>query len=139
MINVTVITKALQAIFKASEDAQDFKAIERSNIPNRDMGHTPWLGIYRSKVEYDPHTIGSGRSWKAQVEIILLLQVATFESGEASEELLEEQLQKVQQILLAKKKVGNTVDQLVSMSVEYFFNNESDESFNYQQAEVTVT
>ena len=139
MINVTDITKELHSIFIASVGAKDFKAIERGNIPNRDMSYTPWLGIYRRKVSYDPHSIGNNRSWKAEVELGLLLQVSSFEDGEASEDVLEEQLQKVQTILLANKKINGKVDQLIGMSVEYFFNDDEDESFTYQQAEVVIT
>ena len=139
MINITNITKALQTIFTDAVSIQDFAAIERGNIPNRDMSHTPWLGIYRRKVEYDPFSIGGSRSWKAQVEIGILLQVASFADGEDVEDKLEAQLQNVQEVLLANKKVNSTVDQLIGMSVEYFFNDEDDESYTFQQAEIVVT
>jgi len=139
MINITDITKALHDIFKTSVTMQDFASIERGNIPNRDMSHTPWLGIYRRKVEYDPFTLGGSRSWKAKVEIGLLVQVASFSDGEDVEDKLEVQIQNVQKILIDNKKVDNTVDQLIGVYVEYFFNDESDESYTYQQAEIVIT
>lgn len=139
MINVTTITKAIESIFKNNPIADKFKGIERGNVPNIDMGGTPWLGIYRRKVDYDPHTIGGNRSWKGLVEIGLLVQAASLDDGSDAEDILEELLKEVHEVLLANKTLNNTVNRLTGLSVTYFFNDEQDTSFAYQQAEVILT
>jgi len=139
MINVTNITKAIEDIFKKDPISDKFKSIERGNIPNKDIGHTPWLGIYRRKVDYDPHTIGGNRSWKGTVELGLLVQAASFKDGEDAEDILEDLLQSIQAVILNNKKLNGTVDMLTGLGVEYFFNDEDDPSFTYQQAEIILT
>lgn len=139
MINVTNITKAIESIFKEDPISDKFKGIERGNVPNIDAGHTPWLGIYRRRVDYDPHTIGGARSWKGNVEIGLLVQASSFDSGGTTEDILENLLKDVHAVLLKNKKLKGTVDRLVGMAVEYFFNDNNDTSFAYQQAEIILT
>lgn len=139
MINVTNITKAMHSILEDAPLLQGIKRIVRGDTPNNDPSFTPWLGVYRRRVVYDPHSIGGSRSWKANVEIALMLQVANIKSGENVEDIIEEYIQNINAVLLENKKLNNTVDQLVGFSIEYFFNDENEPTFTYQQAEIVVT
>lgn len=138
MINASEKTKALETIL--NNGLADNYTVERSEYINMDQARTPWVGIYRGTLTYDTATLGRGaNNWKAQFDIRLIVQAATYESGEVAEELLEEYIKEVLDLVVADKTFSSTIGMVTGIDINYSYNEVESESLYFQNAEITVT
>jgi len=140
MINFAEISEELHNIIKNDAQVDDyFSYITRGEMVNQDPGSTPWLGVYRKSIDYDPHTIGSNRPWKAEVQLTVLVQAASLRNGEDAEIRLEEGVQRVISAINNNKNLNDKVLMLTAINVEYAYNPEMSEDMAYQMGEITLT
>lgn len=139
MINFTVITKALEMQFKNAPKMQDF-IISRGGILNLNSGNTPWVGIYRNTVLYEPKSLGRGaRNWKTDIEIRLIVQATNLESPEKAEEELEEALENTIDSIELDRSIDKTVGVINGYEVTNYSYAEMEEAtLAFQQAEIII-
>lgn len=138
-INVATISNALKTQLENSSFMTDFVAIERGQIANQEPAHTPWCCIYRSSVEYDPHTLGPAvNAWKGIVEFVIVVQAAAMTGGSDAEDTIEAAVKNVMDALFEDKTINNNVDMLTGLNVDYNFDSNEEETMIYQQADITV-
>ncbi len=142
MINFSDITKAVEEILihGLKQKSADYR-VKRSAYINMDHSLTPWVGIYRGTLEYNPATLGSDlNSWKGLLKLRLVVQSSSGSDngGEQAEERLEEYVQDVLNVMLADKQWGNTVAMVVGISIEYSYNETESESLYFQEAHITL-
>lgn len=143
-INTSVITKKLLDILRSHPSLQDIKSILRSDFVNDNPDLAPWIGIYRTRMSYEPRTLGKGFSsnWQGILEIQILVQEVSYGTGEETEVLLEDLVQKIMHILFLNDTIGGTVDMIVRFGWEYQFQpnmeEESSKAF-FQMGILTLT
>ena len=138
-INVSAITSALKTQLTNSAFMTDFVAIERGQIANQEPGNTPWCCIYRSSVEYDPHTLGpASNSWKGIVTLEIVVQAVSMKSEEDAEDTIEAAVTSVLNAIYEDKTISNNVDMLTGLNVDYSFDSNEEETMLYQQANIEV-
>lgn len=143
-INTSVITKKLFDILRLDASLQDIKSILRSDFVNDNPDLAPWIGIYRTRMSYEPRTLGKGFSsnWQGILEIQILIQEVSYDSGEQAEILLEDLVQKVMHTLFNNDTIGGTVDMIVRFNWEYQFQPSMEEETSkafFQMGILTLT
>jgi len=145
MIDVGTITASLEASFKASSTlaAHGFNSqtIQRGDFVNKDPHRAPWLGIYRTRVAYDPRSLGRGNNcaWETTVTLRLLVQATHLQSGSACEDRLEDYIKDVLDVVWADPTWTNTVDMVEAFDVEYSYKEDDTASIYFQWAMITIT
>lgn len=116
-LNISVITAGISALLtKALPQLTVERSAEVNELPHR----CPWVGIYRSGVEYPLRTLGMGSGFRGQrINLVLMVQNSDATSGEECEERLEELIVNVIGALLSDPTLNNTVDGLDEFSVQY--------------------
>ena len=142
MINIADITTALQAQLTADVTVSEFLAspIVRGGLINNDAGMTPWIGIYRGAVNYEPRTLGRGLStYEAYPSVRIIVQETSMDSGEDCENLLEGRVKSVLDAVLADPTIGGTVDMVTGFGVEYGYVETDRETLYFQSAIITIS
>lgn len=138
-INVSAITAALKAQLEGSSFMTGFVAIERGQIANSSPAHTPWCCIYRSGVEYDPHTLGpAANAWKGILTLEIVVQAVAMNGEEAAEDSIESAVTSVLNAVYEDKTIDGNVEMMTGLSVEYTFDSSEEETMIYQQANIEV-
>lgn len=122
-INVAEVSKALVAMLTEDAGMSDLNtAVSRSEVINEDPGMCPWVGVYRSLVQFQPRTLGTGSlggSMLQLIDMVLVAQQSDGTSGEQCEDRLEELLAALNSAVLADPTVRANVHTIRDMSVTY--------------------
>ena len=136
MINFSIITAAVEKILR---DGLSGYSIERNEKRNEDPSIAAqgkgWIGIYRGRLIYDPHTTGN-RPWKVGVEVIVEAQAAHMGSGEDVEAAITAAENEILNVLNNNKNLDRTVLHTMGYEIAYEYNTQ--EEFYYQSALITV-
>jgi hypothetical protein len=120
-VDVADIVKAVQK--RLQDDVRINSAsvkVERSADQNSDPNSCPWIGIYRSSVQYQQRQLVGVSGFQAQrVGLILLVAEADQGTPEACEDALEELVRNVLSALFTDTTLGNVVQNLQEVSVDY--------------------
>ena len=138
MINAATITKAVTAMLKAG--LSDEYKVERGEYINMDYGKTPWVGVYRGTLDYNPSTLGRGNNnWKADFAVRIIVQASSFKN-EASvvEDLLESYIEDVLAIITSDSTLGGSVAMTKGVKVAYSYNEQESENVYFQNAEIEI-
>ena len=139
MINVADITSGV--ITQLSNDvdvAAVFKFIERAEYINTDPSRTPWCGVYRQQLTFDPRTLGRGaQNWLAQVHLDIVVQ-AHADGGLKAEDALGDALQRVLAALINDLTFGGTVEMIKQYSVEFDYQRTDSATLDFQQAIISL-
>jgi len=125
MINVSTITASLETTFKAdptlATDGFRSATIKRGEYVNMDPDLTPWLGIYRTRVGYNPRSLGRGNNceWQGEVTIRLLIQASHTQGGDDCETRLEQYVKDVLDATWSDPTWAGVVDMVTGIDVEY--------------------
>ena len=140
LINVAEITEALYAQLKAdAATAALFNTIARGTYVNQDANATPWIGVYRAKVEYDPATLGTRISqWRARVKLRLVIQATSIIGGDVAQDAIEAAAATALDAVFADKTLGGAVDMLVGMDTTYSYQESEQETMLFQQMDVEL-
>lgn len=139
-IKFSNITQALQTAFENDNNTKNY-TIVRSESVNADPTNAAggWLGIYRSRVDYDPRTLGKGgRNFRGDVFILLVAQITSLESGEDAEDRLEEMVENIIQVVFNDLSVKSTLSTITGLTVTYSYNRTKEASMYFQEAIIEV-
>ncbi len=141
MINFSEITRALVTQLENYEDVINLSpVIERGEYVNVDPDRTLWIGVYRSKANYTPRTLGrSISSFQNVSSIEILVQESSMLSGADCEDRLEDAVRRVLDGVLSDMTIGGTVDMVNDFEIEYLYNETVIESVYFQAAVITVS
>lgn len=141
MLNFATITASLESTFESDADlsASGF-LVERGDYVNMDPNRTPWLGIYRTDIDYTPRSLGRhSQSWEGTVTLKLLVQASHTQSGAACEDRLEGYIKNVLDAVWTDPTWTNVVDMVTAMKVEYSYKEDETASLYFQWAMITIT
>lgn len=138
-LNVAKITAGLQQQIKNhSSCAGVIKFVERGEYINKLEARTPWVGVYRAKLVFDPRTLGRGaQNWRCQVHIDIVVQ-AHDNGGEKAEDKLGDALDRVLTALLSDLTFGGQVEMLLQYSIEFDYQRTKSSTLDFQQAVITL-
>jgi len=137
MLNMKDITTAAKDLLE--QNLQDYTIVRNAqrnmdaNIAAMGKG---WIGVYRGRIDYTPHTVGGNTPYLAEVEVIIEVQAASMESGADAEDRLQDAEQDVLNILNDNKKLSGYVNQNMGYDIEYEFN--ADETIWHHAAIITA-
>lgn len=139
LLNTASVTAALVTLISEHPDVMGrFKTIERGEYINKDPAITPWCGVYRTTVSYEPKQLGHhAQTWKSLLTIKLVVQ-AHAGTGQQAEDDLEDAVQRVMTAVLSDLTIGNTVEMLKTLNIEYSYDETQSETLDYQWAFVTL-
>lgn len=127
--NVAIVTGAI--VERLVNDARLAEAtVERSAELNEIPGRCPWIGVYRSGVEYPLRTLGMGSGWRQQrIDLMVFVQHSDGTSGEECEDRLEGLIVDVISVLLSDPTLGGAVDTLDEFTVKYLDYSQTDAGY----------
>jgi len=140
MMDYGDISKAIQdqlvgnSTFKAILRNQ---SVSRGEFLNSESRFTPWAGVYRGKIKFEPMTLGSVQNWEFKGEVRVLLQVSNKESGEKCEDTLEDFVKAAHDAILSDTTIGGTVDIVTGFEVEYSYKEDERSGLHFQLATIT--
>ena len=144
MINSAVVSAAL--LVQLQESAGIVSSwpnitIERSEYINESSSRTPWVGVYRQAKNYSPRTLGRhSKTWEGEVNVMVIVQHASFASGADAEDKLEELLQDVEKAIVDDTTIGGTLEILTGLVVNYSYRiADGTNNVYFQQATIEIT
>ena len=143
MINFTDITKAVKEVLDEYNTSNKPYVITRNQRQNQDknIASQGWIGIYRNKVEYEPHS--TGFRYQTTVEIRLEVQVADFQSPEGCEERLEELIEFIMNACTQESNIREPfkgyVQHITGFDIDYDDNYAEVSSVHYQFATIIIS
>lgn len=130
MIHVNSVTAGLYSLLSSdSVLVSSGYTIEEGETFNREINHTPWVGLYYGDMTIAAHTIGGDRPWQAELDLFLYVQEGSHRSGLEATRLLAKAQSRVLEVLDANKTIGDTVLMLTSMVVSPFQRDLRDDSW----------
>lgn len=139
-VNVGTVSDAIIAWLKTWPALLDMGAtIEDSEPVNNRADRCPWVGVYRSRADFVPRTLGLGAGYRMQrISFALALTAASSDSGKDCKDRLELLVQAVVSALCTNESISGTVQTLDDLSVVYSNYALVGASF-FQEAIVSVT
>lgn len=141
LINTAELTDKLVKLIAEHPEviAGGFKEIVRGEYVNKDPAQTPWCGVYRTEVRYEPKVLGHhSRSWQALLTVKLVVQ-AHAATGAAAEDACEDAVQRVMAAVLSDLTVYTKVEMLKNVSIEYSYDETTSSTLDFQWAFITLT
>ena len=121
MIHVNSVTSALFTLMSSdSVLVSSGFTVQEGEAFNRDINHTPWVGLYYGEMTIDPHTLGGDRPWQAQIDLFLYVQAGSHLSGQEVTRALARSQSRVLDAVNADKTLGGAVQMLDSITVAPF-------------------
>lgn len=143
MINFSNITGAIKTLLESDSDLVT-TSIDIADIQITSENHVgdAQISIFRGILDYTPRTLGrSPQSYNAVGEVIIAVQTANLESGEAAEISNENIVKSVLDTLTGDTtRWGCTIDNILSINVTYDFSMEPEDhpSLYYHLATLTI-
>ena len=138
MINLNTVSKALFDQIAAYQPVKDFDPILcHGEFVGVDPNKTPWIGVFRDSIRHAPRTLGHNQ-WRSEMTFKIVVQAASFESGEDCQILLDSYVREVTASILSDLTFSGAVDMTTLASVDYNYVETDRESLYYQSAIITV-
>lgn len=121
-VDVSAITRGVETLLKGDIELLGAN-VERCAEINKDPALCPWIGIYKSMIEYPhrgmgaPDNIAGLRS--QETSLLLIVQHSDGKGGAECEDLLEGLLQKILTTLLSNRTLGGVVETVDQFVVRY--------------------
>lgn len=136
MINFKDITQAIETLLNQNLTGYTItRNARRNSSPDIAAQNKGWIGIYRNAISYEPYGTGS-QKWMTKIAIDVEIQVANMESGEKTEDQLQDAEKEVLDLLTANKTIGGTVAMTNGYEINYEFN--ADEEIYFHSAIITI-
>lgn len=145
MINAATITASLQDTLRADPTLAGlgFQSgrILRGDIVNKNPNVTPWLGIFRTGIDYAPGSLGRGNpdAWDGTITLRLLVQASHMRSGAECEDRLESYIKAALDAVWTDPTWSNVVDMVTRINVKYSYKEDDESTIYFQWALVTIT
>ena len=118
MIHVNSVTSALYTMLSSDGVlVSSGFTIQEGEALNRNVHHTPWLGVYYGAMTIAPHTLGSDQPWNAELELLLYVQEGSHRSGQEATQLLGSAQTRVLDVVNGDKTLAGTVNMLTALTV----------------------
>lgn len=140
MIDVSDIVKAFTDMLNSNADfiSELYTGeVYRGDYVNMDPDRTPWAGVYKGTVSFEPRTLGSINNWEAKPNIRLIIQTTDLASAEKCEDALNALIKKAVDVVNDDMTLKNTVDMVVGFNVEYGYIETELDTLHFQSAIVT--
>lgn len=118
MIDVSSVTAAAYTLL--SSDAVLVSSgftVQEGEALNRNVERTPWVGVYTGALNLEPHTLGPGRPWRAELELLVYVQERSHRSGQEATRLLGRAQARVLEALRTDTTLGGAVTALAALAV----------------------
>lgn len=139
MINLSTVTKAVEALFKDAPTLKTYTVV-RGKYINDDPGISKWIGIYKGSIKSRPKTIGRGvAGFKSEMTIKIIVQAYGVVHTIDIDSLLDERIDLVTDVIDENKNLGGTVDSVVGYDVEYRYSEGDDITMAFQLAIITIS
>ena len=138
-MNISTVTKALQEQIQNDPEVQSFlkQDVLRDEYVNNDPNRTPWICVYKGKIDFEPVTIGYG-SFEATPSPRVMVQATSLKSGEDCSNKLDDYVDKILDAIKKDKTIGGTVDILLSYTIEYGYLETDRTTLAFQSAIITL-
>lgn len=135
LLNTADVTAALVDLLNSHPDTMGYlKNIERGEYVNKDPALTPWCGVYRTEINYEPRQLGHhARTWLSLLTVKLVVQ-AHAGTGPDTEDELENTVQRVMTAVLSDLTIGGTVEMLKKMNIQYSYDETNSSTLDFQWA-----
>lgn len=140
MINFNEITNAIKSILEGNLAVREFtngRNIVQGEVINYDPNQTPWIGIYRGSVNYEPRTLGSDNNWEGFPSVKIIVQATDIKSASRCEAALEGYVKIVIDAMLEDTTLKGTVDIITSFDVEQGYIETDRNTTYFQGASIT--
>ena len=133
------INAGIEAAIRGAEYFQGW-TIERGVFVNDSPDLTPWCGIYRREVTYETLNLGQNTptAWEGIATMAVVLQRSGYD-GTAVENELEDDIKQALLVVLTSGFVQDFVDRVINVRVTYNYEDEREDSFNFQSAFIEIT
>ena len=144
MINTAAITAALKSQIEknlplTTADQRSYR-VERGQTLNVTPDATPWVGVYRDTVHYEPRTLGrAANHLMATVTLRVLVLAATTRDGEDLDDLIGEYVKDVLDAIETDETIGGTVNAIMETVVDQIFDEEEPGAEFISWAVITLT
>ena len=141
MLNIYTITKALyDQIRKDDTVVSNGYKVSHSEFINMDPDRTPWIGVYKGPIDYNPKTLGRhSQSWDAAISLVVIVQASHGDDSVECSRLLGEYEATVLDAIWSDATLDNNIDMITGFNIEYSYNNTKSESLYHQQSIITIT
>ena len=121
MINAATITTAIVTALEGHSALSALSpTITRADTLEDAVTVSPWIGVFKTEVEYDPRTLGRNPTqWEARITCRVIAQVVSLFTGEDAEDTLEAIVQAIMDALTNDHTLATQVDILVRATVTY--------------------
>lgn len=139
MLDMSKITAAIVKQLKADPELIKLNAnISRNRYINMNPDNTPWIGVYKNNVKYDPRSLGRhSTSFKAAPDLRIVAQMGGLDEV-AVEDNLELLVQRTLNALWADPTFYNQVDMITGFDIQYSFEESNSEAQYFQWAVISV-
>ena len=138
MIHVNSITAALESLLANDPVLASSGFTVSEGMPyNQDLNRTPWIGIYHGSLRMEPHTLGGGQPWLAEVELHLYVQQAGFQGDGTISRALNQAQSRVFDVLAANATLLGSVAQVSGFESTPFQRDMAEESWMFSN-EITL-
>lgn len=137
--NLSEITSALRdqiQNFESVISITDGMTIGKSEVVNEDVSNCPWCCVYRSSQTISPYTLGG--SYDNDPILRIIIQAASFKSGEDCEDILESYVKEIVEAITSDTTIQETVDIVSSIEIAYGFINSDEHDAYFQSAIIEV-
>ena len=142
MINIATISDALRSLLVSSKEVTSIivSEIQRGDYINNRTENTPWIGVYRAGVKYEPLTMGANaaRSSRGLVSMKVVIQESSADSGRDCEDKLEKAVNVVLTAIRGDMTLNGNVAALTTMDIDYSYNMQQQETVFFQNATITL-
>ena len=141
MYNSYTISNALYEQIKNYKDVlSNNYTVEHSEYVNNDPDKTPWVGVYKAPIVFDPNSLGRhGQSWKGTLACQVFIQASHGDDAGECSKLLGEMEYNILNAIWSDPKIDGNISMITGLEIEYQYNNLKSETLYYQQAVITVT
>lgn len=139
MINPSNVAIAVQERLANHPTLSDVGAVYRNETINKNAGLTPWVCVYRAAVQLEPYTLGVGGRWKGAVQIDVCAQYSVPGNSEATEEGLDDLVQRILTAVFEDKQFGGVVASTIGVDIDYAYKRDENASkMDFQTALITL-
>lgn len=133
------ITAALVKQLKDDPELIELQAeISRNRYINMNPENTPWIGIYKNSVPYDPRSLGRhSTSFKASPDLRIIAQMGGLDEIKV-EDRLEELVQRILDAVWSDSTFDGQVDMVTGFDVQYSFEESKSVDQYFQWAIISV-
>ena len=118
MIDVNSVTASVFTLLSSdSVLVSSGFTVQEGEAFNREITHTPWVGIYYGDMTIDPRTLGGNQPWQADLNLLLYVQEGSHHSGQEATRLLASAQTRVLEAINRNKSLSGAAHMITGFVV----------------------